>query len=118
MFLLIKTKESGYSLEAPCPNNVYPYHHNRMFSYRNKKSINTFWPKQYSVWIMLKGNGYTLRGTNCKNLFYHTSEKVSSLKGKNLLSGSKFFPFRVDPFVGRGLSAEKQNRKSKKLSPL
>ena len=25
-------------------------------------------------------------------------EKVSTLKGKNLLPGSKFFPFRVDPF--------------------
>ena len=30
-------------------------------------------------------------------LFCLPSEKESALKGKNLL-GSKFFPFRIDPF--------------------
>ena len=34
-------------------------------------------------------------------LFFRPSEKRSTLKGKNLLpGGSKFFPFRVDPFSG------------------
>ena len=47
----------------------------------------------------LKGNGYTFMGDNCQNAFCLPSENGSYQKGKNLLPrGSKFFPFKVDPF--------------------
>ena len=46
---------------------------------------------------------YTLRGGNSVGLFCLPSEKGSTLKGKNLLPGIKFFPFRVDP-ISEGTS--------------
>ena len=52
-----------------------------------------------AVHIQFKGNRYTSRGDNSvKIVFCLPSEKGSTLKGKNLLLGSKFFPFRVDPW--------------------
>ena len=45
------------------------------------------------------------------------SKKGSTVNGKNLLHGSKFFPFRVDPFFRRGLVCRKRNIKSNKLIP-
>ena len=61
-------------------------------------------------------NGYTFSADNSvKICFCFPSEKWSTLKGKNLLPwGSKFFPFRVDHFLGGGpfLVRSKANRKS------
>ena len=38
-------------------------------------------------------------GVDSIKIFFFSSEKGSTLNGKNLLPhGSKFFPFRVDPF--------------------
>ena len=43
----------------------------------------------------------------------------STLKGKNLLPlGSKFFPFREEPFFGCSFVYRNANRKSQKLSPV
>ena len=39
-----------------------------------------------------RGTGHSLKGNHCHNCLCISSEKGSSLKGKNLL------PFRVDPF--------------------
>ena len=52
----------------------------------------------------------TLSGeTTLSKLFCLPSEKGSTLKGKNLLPiGSKFFPFRVDPFLEGAWCTENQ----------
>ena len=44
-------------------------------------------------------NCYIFKRDNCQKLFFIPSETGSILKGEQILSkGSKFFPFRVDPF--------------------
>ena len=45
----------------------------------------------------------TLSGVVTVETFFLCSEKESALKGKNLLSGSKFFPFRIDPLSDLGM---------------
>ena len=54
-----------------------------------------------------KAKGYAFRGGNC-HFFFH-SEKVSSLKGKNLL--------RVDPFSEEDWCASKQTESNKTCLP-
>ena len=50
-------------------------------------------------WQYLKGNRYIFRGGSSDKRVLCVLEKGSTLKGKNLLpEGSKFLPFRVDPF--------------------
>ena len=53
---------------------------------------------------------HTLSGEiTLSELFCLSSEKGSTLKGKNLLPGSKLFPFRVEPFLqGIGVQESKQ----------
>ena len=61
----------------------------------------------YKVELLLwqfKGIGYTFKGGNSVKIvfFLLCSQNGSTLKGKNLLpTGSKFFPFKVDPFWNR-----------------
>ena len=56
-------------------------------------------------------------GDSCKK-FYLPSEKRSTLQGKNTLQGkgSKFFPFRADPFQN-GLGVQKQAGSHKSCLP-
>ena len=59
---------------------------------------------------LLNGKGYTLKGEgegvegdggdSCVKIICLPSDKEFTLKGKNLLPGSKFFLFRVDSFSG------------------
>ena len=69
--------------------------------------------------------GYTfLRAETMSKLFLPPSEKVSTLKGKNVLPslGSTFFPFRVDPSperlrcVGKQTGSHKSSFPSKKVT--
>ena len=50
----------------------------------------------------LKGNANTFKVDNSFQIILLPSERRSTVKGKNLhplgAKGSKFFPFRVDPF--------------------
>ena len=48
----------------------------------------------------LRRSLHTSEGGSCvKNVLVSLVSKGSTLKGKNLLLRSKFFPFRVDPFL-------------------
>ena len=49
------------------------------------------------------------------NCFCLPSEKWSSLKGKNLPLGSKFFPFRVDHFLEGALASRKVTGSQKRF---
>ena len=63
--------------------------------------------------MQMKAGGEVMhfqRTVTLSDLFCPPSEKGSTLKGKNLLpKGSKFFPFRVDPFSEGAWCAEKPN---------
>ena len=66
----------------------------------------------FKIWLksLIKEKQYIFRGGNSSKIVFLLPEKGSTLKGKNLLPrvyskrkefaplGSKFFPFRVDPF--------------------
>ena len=65
-----------------------------------------------------KGNRYTFKGSNSFKIVWFPSEKESTLKGTNLLPGeSKFFPFKVDPFLEENVFAEKQTGSRKSYLP-
>ena len=51
--------------------------------------------------MMIKGNGNTFKGCTCRRCF-------TSLQERDLILGSKFFPFRVDPFSELAWCARKQ----------
>ena len=51
----------------------------------------------------------------CKKNCCLPSEKGGTLKGKNLLQGSKFFPFRVDPLRKRISSQETKQEVTKNV---
>ena len=60
----------------------------------------------------------TLSGvTTLSKLFLTPSENGSTLKGKNLLNESKFFPFRVDPFSEGDWCAGMQSESHKSCLP-
>ena len=73
------------------------------------------------IGIVYKGGGdwYTFWGLSLSRLFWFLSEKGSALKGKKFAPvGSKFFPFRDDPFSKGIWCSRQQKRKLQKLSPL
>ena len=66
-------------------------------NYRINKRRNLSWIQE--TIRFLKGKRHTFKGDNSIKIILLPSEKGFTLKGKNLLpKGSKFFPFRVNPF--------------------
>ena len=80
-----------------------------MFSFKYSSSISI---KQCPYRSHLRGTDTHSREATLLKLFCLPPEKGSSLKEK------KFFSFREDPFLRRGLTYRKANRKLLMLSPL
>ena len=58
--------------------------------------------------MLIKQNSDTFMGGNCQNCFASLLKRVYSKRREFAPFGSKFFPFRVDPFEEWGWCAGKQ----------
>ena len=90
-----------------------------VFVYNGHKGWNPCQPLSIFHSVAIKVNGYTFRGSNCHFHCCLPYILVSSHKGKNLPPlGGKFFPFRVDPALGRLCPPGKQTGSHEYCLPL